>query len=310
MKTVLKNYTKIPNSNGMKVLRDTLNLETGESIDVVIRNVTEDFWKKVIETTKTHRVCALGSPGIGKSTSTCILIRHLLQSPPPQQQETIIYHVRTIEKINFVFMFTRTSEGSVDVKVIQEKDFNILDENINQPSTYYIVDPGQTKDDCNPPTNFQGKVIIVASPDAGHWGGSNFLKRRRVNGSGTFLVYTGWKLLELLYSSPYMKSNLTDEEIESRYEKVGGIPRSIFTNEKTFADTLKSQETAVRALTDHQVKLLALGNEALTQTFLSGEPKSVLMTYECSDPKFEDYSVTVSSRRVTRLLVERHIAYW
>ena len=78
-----------------------------------------------------------------------------------------------------------------------------------------------------------------------------------------------------------MKSNLTDEEIESRYQKVGGIPRSIFTDEKIFADILNSQETAVRALTDHQVNLVALGNEALTQTFLSGEPKSVLVTYEC-----------------------------
>ena len=106
-----------------------------------------------------------------------------------------------------------------------------------------------------------------------------------------------------------MKSNLTDEEIESRYEKVGGIPRSIFTDE-IFVDILNSQETAVHALTDHQMQLLALGNVALTQTFRSEDPKSVLLIYECSDPKFKDYSVTVSSRRVTRLLVERHIAYW
>ena len=68
-------------------------------------------------------------------------------------------------------MFTTTSKGSVDVKLIQEKDFNILDENYNQPSTFYIVDPGKTKDNCNPPDFFQGQVIIVASPDEGHWGG-------------------------------------------------------------------------------------------------------------------------------------------
>ena len=85
-------------------------------------------------------------------------------------------------------MFTRTSKGSVDVKLIQEKDFNILDENINQTSTYYIVDPGNTKDNYNPPDFFQGQVIIVASPDEGHWGGSYFLSRRRVNSSGTVLV--------------------------------------------------------------------------------------------------------------------------
>ena len=107
-----------------------------------------------------------------------------------------------------------------------------------------------------------------------------------------------------------MKANLTDQEIESRYEKVGGIPRHILANDAQFADLLKSQEKAVHALTDHQVHLLALGNVALTETFRSEDPKSVLLIYECSDPKFKDYSVTVSSRRVTRLLVERHIAYW
>ena len=60
---------------------------------------------------------------------------------------------------------------------IREKDFDILDENINQPSTYYIVDPGNTKDDCNPPVEFLGKVIIVTSPDDGHWGGTSFYER-------------------------------------------------------------------------------------------------------------------------------------
>ena len=132
-----KDYEDIPNSNGMKVLRNAIVLETGKRIDVVIRSITEDFWQTVIDTTNRSRVGAVGTPGIGKTTSTCILIRLLLQ-----QQKTVVYHVRTKKEDGFVYMFTPTSEGSVDVKVIQEKDFNILDENINQTSTYYIVDPG------------------------------------------------------------------------------------------------------------------------------------------------------------------------
>jgi hypothetical protein len=40
--------------------------------------------------------------------------------------------------------------------------------------TYYIVDPGQTNDSCNPPTNFS--LFIVASPDERHQGESEFAK--------------------------------------------------------------------------------------------------------------------------------------
>ena len=68
-------------------------------------------------------------------------------------------------------MLTPSSEGSVDVKVIQEKDFSILDENINQTSTYYIVDPGNTKDDCNPPANdaFSGVLQLLQKSAMNQW---------------------------------------------------------------------------------------------------------------------------------------------
>ena len=67
-----KDYEDIPNSNGMKVLRNAIVLETGKRIDVVIRSITEDFWQTVIDTTNRSRVGAVGTPGIGKTTSTCI----------------------------------------------------------------------------------------------------------------------------------------------------------------------------------------------------------------------------------------------
>ena len=79
MESIMKDYEDIPGSDGMKVLRNAMNSETGKNSNVVIRNITENFWKKVIDATKRSRVCAVGTPGIGKTTSTCILIRLLLQ---------------------------------------------------------------------------------------------------------------------------------------------------------------------------------------------------------------------------------------
>lgn len=70
-------------------------------------------------------------------------------------------------------MFTPTLKSSIniDIKVIQEDKFNYMDDELSKPSVYYVVDPGLTKDSCNPNIDFKGKVIIIASPDDGHWGG-------------------------------------------------------------------------------------------------------------------------------------------
>ena len=69
--------------SGMQVLRDVPMLETGARCDVVVRPITEPFWKACIEWVDTpnrkYRVCAIGTPGIGKSTTTATLIRLLLQ---------------------------------------------------------------------------------------------------------------------------------------------------------------------------------------------------------------------------------------
>ena len=89
IKSIMGNYesildvdgmrNNIPATNGMNVLRNVFEIETGTIGNVVIRSITENFWLQVIEATKTHRVCALGTPGIGKTTTTCILIRLLLK---------------------------------------------------------------------------------------------------------------------------------------------------------------------------------------------------------------------------------------
>ena len=224
-----------PNTSGMSVLENVVELETGERGNVVSRTITEKFWQKVIKATETHRVCALGTPGIGKTTTTCILIRLLLK-----QKKTVVYRVREINEKGFVYMFTPASDASsgVDVNAIREYEFYYDDEHVNNESVYYVVDPGATVDDCNLHTKFRGKVIIVASPDNRHWGESNFQKRRRGT-VGTFLYYPMWKFTELLHAGKYFDFKLEDEEIIRRYEIVGGIPRNIFTDDDSFNDILK-----------------------------------------------------------------------
>jgi hypothetical protein len=108
---------------------------------------------------------------------------------------------------------------------------------VNNVSIYYVVDPGQTKDNCNLDVDFKGKVIIVASHDEGHWGGSEFLKQRGTI-KGLFMFMPVWSLDELLNAKQHFECSVLDEDIISRYQKVGGIPRHIFTTAAAFANVL------------------------------------------------------------------------
>jgi hypothetical protein len=221
----------------MSVLKNVVDLESYSTRDVVLRSITEDFWEEVITSTSTQRVCAVGTPGIGKTTITCILIRLLLQ-----QNRTVIYHILTTKNDGYVYMFTPISKDplEIDVNVIAEKYFMYGDTEVNMTTMYYVADPGQTMEvSCNINNAFLGKVIIVASPNSKHWGGSDFRKERGASLPGLFLNFPVWTLDELIAAKQYFKYNLDDEKIINRYEQVGGVPRHIFTDDATFNGILR-----------------------------------------------------------------------
>jgi hypothetical protein len=138
----MKDYEPIPNSDGMSVLRDVNFLRGTEPFNVILRKITEDFWRKVIEATEHSRVCALGTPGIGKTFTTCILIRLLLLD-----NKTVVYRHRTLENDGTIYVFTPSTDSAgtttYNVGIQMESEFNKKD-TLNE-STYYIVDPGRTK---------------------------------------------------------------------------------------------------------------------------------------------------------------------
>jgi hypothetical protein len=294
----MKEYEDIPNSDGMKVLRNVMKLESGLIQNIILRAITEDYWSKVIQGTEKNRICALGTPGIGRTSSTCVLIRLLLL-----RKKTVVYHVRSEKLDGWVYIFTPTDIAtSFNVDVQQEKLFNTR--TINTLSTYYIVDPGRTKDNCNLADTFKGKVIIVASPDKRHWGGANFFKGDNGN-CGKFLIYPIWTLNELICASPYISSTINEKVIESRYTKVGGVPRHIFLDEASFAYILRQQMHGVIDLTNHEVNIIADGNYESLITF-SNQPKSVIMAYIDSGLKYTTINVQPVSGHIVRLILKKY----
>ena len=282
----------------MKVLRDVVDLEGSTTYNVVLRNITEPYWQKVIETTEMLRVVALGTPGIGKTTSTCILIRLLLQ-----QKKKVVYRVRTPEKDGKVYIFTPSTSSdstSIDVEIIQEDVFKM--DLINQLSTYYVVDPGSTKDNCNLPNNFKGKVIIVASADEGHWGGSDFIKWRN-DVMGLFLYFPVWTMPELIHSAPYMKNKINEDEIRNRFIRFGGVPRHIFCTDVVQEVLQIEQETAINSLTAVDAGKIFYGYCDETITFRSMQPKSMLIHYiNKNEGDFGGYKIVTASDVVYKLI--------
>lgn len=310
IKSIMQDYEDIPESNGMRVLRDVESLEVMDKTDVVVRSITEDFWQSVIDATAEYRVCAVGTPGIGKTTTTCILIRLLLQ-----QGKKVVYRVLGNENDGYVYMFIPPSNtgtsSDVNVNVIEEIDFKYWHAEVNSEDVYYVVDPGKTKKrSCDLNSNYVGKVIIVASPDEGHWGWGEFIKiRRKVK--GTFLYFPVWSVDELLSSRDFFDINMDETVIYNRYEEVGGIPRFIFATQEDYDAVLRSQERAINCLTDKQIQLLALNDAYAAHTFGENQPQSIIMVYKYCGMNFKKFSVEVSSHRVMQLLVTNKMTiFW
>jgi hypothetical protein len=76
----------IPNAPGMRMISGLPLLSPNpESVasNVVIRHAVENFWSTCIELAEGIRVCALGTPGIGKTTTIPYLIYLLICFVPP-----------------------------------------------------------------------------------------------------------------------------------------------------------------------------------------------------------------------------------
>lgn len=322
-------YEDIPDSDpaaSMKVLRNVVDLETGKRLNIVIRKITEPFWRACLAMVdkpgKCNRVCAVGTPGIGKTTSTPILIRMLLEN-----KHTVVYLIRRKREKGWFYEFKYNEKRNrYTVTVYPEIAGYSAIASLNDRSTYYVVDPGKAKGSCDPDDDFQPKVIIVASPDERHWGESEFAKLR-VSGEGFFKFFPLWSLEELLNARSILGPIPTEaaiqeipmevipmgdipadelsieeseiKEIKKRYRIVGGVPRHIFSDTDSFKKAKKLQEAAFAVLSNEQVQRIAQGRIVALNSMNESQPKSAIMGYLSFEKDlFSEASVVVISVHV------------
>ena len=306
--SIMKEIEEIPGSNGMRVMRGVIKLESDSERDIVIRNITQPFWEECIRAVSIPnmrvRVCAVGTPGIGKTTSTPFLIRMLLE-----EKKTVVYRLRTED---YFWEFAWNDEGGYVVNVHPEKDGIRGVNSLKEPSTFYIVDPGSTSDSCLPKTSLKARTIIVSSPNERHWGGNEFDKLRD-DVIGTFRYFPLWDLHEILMAQPYLSSTvITGEEVEARFRVVGGVPRHIILHEDYLGRVLRSQNEAIEALTVRQAQQIVEGKLDAVGSFGSNQPRSAIIGYAMAQTPekipFSTPLVTIISPSVAENVVYKFMA--
>lgn len=275
---------------------------TGEAQNVVIRHEDHSFWhgelKELAQVGNAPtRMTVVGTPGIGKSTTVSYAIRLVLS-----QRKRVVYLHRTLEREAYYIEFIPSEDqnGKVEIELHSEKLSPTQIPSLSQKDTYYFVDPGQTKTSCNPSKMVAARVIIVASPDERHWGGSSFEKDDQ-QGLGGFLRYfPPWSLAQLTAGSTALLGVQFEDDNEVHvaelYSVFGGIPRQVF------APTRKNQKEKelkrkVEALTDKNLRDLVSGQLNRHSGFGADQPGGGIVAFMPSDD-YTDVELKLASSSI------------
>jgi hypothetical protein len=294
----------------MRVIQKLPILGGEATKDLIVREINVALWSQALKLTdKTYRVCIFGTPGIGKTTAIPHLIRFLLQ-----KKKTVVFLSRSEPLENWYFEFKPASdEQSFLCSVYPEKTSKYEITSLQDKKAFYIVDPGATEDTCNPINKFGARVIIVASADSKHWGGSAFEKANEDDGyptpGGLKLCYPVWSFDELLLALPYFnkkpgQTRLSPKMLKERYRMFGGVPRNVFANPERYKVLPDQQMTAITHLTDYQKTYLVskLANDLVTLE--ANQPKGILLGYISGDTDFLHYAAIPVSQRVLEKVSE------
>ena len=92
-------WRNIPDREELDDIEDLEDLEEGKGlVNIVRRSILEPFWQScidgvdIVKGRRRYRVCAVGTPGIGKTYTTPLLLRMLLL-----KNSSVVYIRRTVE---------------------------------------------------------------------------------------------------------------------------------------------------------------------------------------------------------------------
>lgn len=323
----LQYYPGLPNVEKVEILSP-----------VVLRQEDETFWQSCLEVSKERKVCCVGVPGIGKTTTTFHLIKTLIM----EEMKTVVYAIQQPPPVKSVYMKF--------VPVLKDAAVNVVDITVNcvqsdqdpqsifhwSDGDYYIVDPGNTKVSCDVSFGKNIHLVLVSSCDSRHWGQNEFGKMRSRAGrpslegihdvseiiaglatqqnsedtttrtfGGMFVYCRTWALKDIIDCRHLLGlDKVTPETICSRYRVTGGSVRKIldYKDDTTVRQTV---ETALDNLPDKTIHALADGR--CHGAFDVTAPESCLVSVEPDEGNSSHYHLFITSDLAEEVIAEKHL---
>jgi hypothetical protein len=280
---------------------------TASAQNVVIRQEDYTFWHTTLQELavdntnvppKRIRMTVVGTPGIGKSTTVSLAIRIVLS-----QRKTVVYLHRTLDReayyIEFIPLENQNDEHEVQIELHSEKLSPTQIPSLSQTETYYFVDPGETKTSCNPSKMVAARLIIVASPDERHWGGSSFGKDDQQGLGGFIRYFPPWSLAQLTAASTALLNvQFQENQVAELYSLFGGIPRVVFSPTRK-QENEKELKRKVEALTDVNLRNLVTGQLNRHSGFGAGQPGGGIVAFVPSD-NYKDAELKLASSSILK----------
>jgi hypothetical protein len=230
---------------------------------------------------KRYKVAGIDTPGIGKTTSTPLLIRKLLELG-----KTVVYLVRANDGSGWCYEFV-SKDGNYNAEVYPERLLPTKIKSLTIRSNYFRVDPGSKKFRFIPAANFQPKLIIVASSDERHWGGRSFTNRIGRSVRGILRYFPVWSGDELVVAQPFIRPGMNKNQVEECYELFGSSVRNVFATEEEALDNLNDQGVAFSQLDEFQARRIGGGDVQSMGNFSEEAPLGWL------DRSSSDYSTNI-----------------
>lgn len=268
----LLNRTEIDLGAGVTMIQlsKLLQKDNLSSRHLFTRHDSRLMWQEVYKYLSRDGTHALvtGNPGIGKSRSLMYMIKLLLED-----SKLVIFESRRQKQFFAIVPPAKHGKGnSYKVWSTSAVGFNFLCPALQDPSNFYLVDPGAVAEG---PTFVEAHIVLAASPNRDHY--HEFIKDKGVQ----MYMMPPWTCNELIAVRSVIDNEapLSESEISSRFYKFGGIPRYVYALNQQYHDAI---ETALSELSFTQLlKSMEKGSIIEMNQSSAQRVPSILFQYKC-----------------------------
>jgi hypothetical protein len=297
-----------PLEAGVEVVELKMFLQGNEenSPNLFTRKDSRALWDEVYSylcsTSKSHCLVT-GNPGIGKSRSMTYLLRKLLR-----EGKTVVYEAR---KDSRVFAFIPISPGIPEQKVLPTYKVFVVQLRtflpgacavLQDPDNFYLIDPGNPASITNVPAH----TVLAASPNKAHY--HEWVKRANT----PMLCMPVWKKEELESMNKVLLGGnpmLSNEQLEERYNMIGGIPRYIFATAADYTKFIGQLDNSLKEIPfEIVVRAVEQGGELDASQSSTNRIPSILFQYTSQAPfALAKAKLQVASEHIS---VRLAVKYW